>query len=164
MKTESTMLPLGTVAPTFSLPEPLTGNVVSLNDVKLSNGLLVAFICNHCPFVVLMQNQLHELGKDLKEMSIGMVGISSNDIVSYPEDGPVAMAELARNKFSTFPYILDQTQEVAKAYHAACTPDIFLFDKDLKLVYRYVFQERMYHLNGNQYTGYIYTIERNRSN
>lgn len=91
-----------------------------------------------------MQDQLHKLGKDLKEMSIGMVGISSNDIKSYPEDGPVGMAELARTKFSTFPYLLDQSQEIAKAYHAACTPDIFLFDKDLKLVYRYVVsRERM---------------------
>ena len=136
--TPSTMLPLGTGAPDFSLLEPLTGNTVSLQDVKKENGLLVVFMCNHCPFVVLLQDQLRALGEDFKKLSVGMVGISSNDVKAYPQDGKEPMAELARSKFSTFPYLLDETQDVAKAYRAACTPDLFLFDKDLKLVYRYV--------------------------
>lgn len=134
--TPSTMQTLGTVAPAFSLLEPLTGNQVSLNDVKGENGLLVVFMCNHCPFVVLMQNQLKALGEDLPKMGIGMVGISSNDVKDYPDDGVEAMKQFASTKFSTFKYLFDSTQEVAKAYRAACTPDIYLFDKDLKLVYR----------------------------
>ncbi|PXF44385.1 hypothetical protein BWQ96_05828 [Gracilariopsis chorda] len=134
--TPSTMLPLGTPAADFSLLEPLTGKSVSLADVKLENGVLIAFLSNHCPFVILLQDQLQALGRDLKEKGVGMVGISSNDIVAYPSDNPERMAELASTKFTTFPYLFDATQEIAKSYRAACTPDIYLFDKDLKLVYR----------------------------
>lgn len=132
----STMLPLGTVAPDFALMEPLTGKMVSLDDVKLEKGLLVVFMCNHCPFVILLQEQLAALGTDLKDMGIGMVGISSNDAKSYPQDGPKAMKTMASTTFSTFRYLFDETQAVAKAYRAACTPDIFLFDGNKKLVYR----------------------------
>lgn len=134
--TPSTMLPLGTQAADFSLLEPLTGKSVSLADVKLEHGVLIAFISNHCPFVILLQDQLQALGRDLKEKGVGMVGISSNDPVAYPSDNPERMAELASAKFNTFPYLFDATQGVAKSYRAACTPDIYLFDKDLKLVYR----------------------------
>lgn len=93
-------------------------------------------MCNHCPFVVLLQDQLRELGADLKTMGIGMVGISANDISTHPQDGPETMARYAATKFSTFTYLYDETQHVAKAYRAACTPDVFLFNKDKKLVYR----------------------------
>lgn len=136
--TKSAMLPLGTRAAPFALPEPLTGATVQLEDVTRRHGLLVAFICNHCPFVVMQQDQLRALGTDLAAMDIGMVGISSNDVGNYPQDGPEAMKAMAGSTFSTFKYLFDETQEVAKAYHAACTPDVYLFDKDLKLVYRYV--------------------------
>lgn len=130
------MLPLGTVAPAFSLLEPLTGNKVSLDDVHGENGLLVVFMCNHCPFVAMLQDQLKALGEDLPKMGIGMVGISSNDVNDHPDDGVGPMKAFASTKFSTFKYLFDSTQEVAKAYRAACTPDIYLFDKDSKLVYR----------------------------
>lgn len=134
--TKSAMLPLGTRAAPFALSEPLTGATVQLEDVTRRHGLLVAFICNHCPFVVMQQDQLRALGTDLAAMDIGMVGISSNDVGNYPQDGPEAMKAMAGSTFSTFKYLFDETQEVAKAYHAACTPDVYLFDKDLKLVYR----------------------------
>lgn len=132
------MLPLGTTAPDFSLVEPLTGNKLSLVDVMMDHGLLIVFMCNHCPFVVHLQDQLRALGSDLRTQSVGMVGISSNDIKDYPQDGPEQMAKMAKSTFNTFPYLFDDTQEVAKSYRAACTPDVFLFDKDMKLVYRYV--------------------------
>lgn len=136
VKTHSVMLGLGTKAPPFSLSEPLTGSNVSLEDAAGANGTLVVFMCNHCPFVILVRDQLKLLGDHCKSLSVGMVGISSNDIEKYPQDGPDAMADMARTTFSTFPYLLDESQEVAKKYRAACTPDIFLFDKDFKLVYR----------------------------
>lgn len=134
--TPSTMLPLGTTAPPFSLLEPLTGNKVSLEDVRGEKGTLVVFMCNHCPFVVMQQKQLKSLGEDLPKMGIGMVGVSSNDVKDHPDDGIGPMKDFAATKFSSFRYLFDETQDVAKAYHAACTPDIYLFDKDLKLVYR----------------------------
>lgn len=139
--TPSSTLPLGTVAPAFSLLEPLTGNKVSLEDVKGEKGTLVVFMCNHCPFVVMLQDQLKSLGEDFPKMGIGMVGISSNDVTDHPSDGVGPMKEFASTKFSTFTYLFDETQDVAKAYRAACTPDIYMFDKDLKLVYRYVCSE-----------------------
>lgn len=136
--TPSTMLPLGTIAPLFSLPEPLSGRTLSIDDVKRDNGLLVIFMCNHCPFVKFVQDLLNQLGTDMKDSNVGMVGISSNDVNDYPDDNAENMAKLASTTFSTFHYLLDETQQVAKSYRAACTPDIYLFDKDLKLVYRYV--------------------------
>ena len=130
------MRQLGTVAPDFSLVEPLTGEQVSLDDVMMEHGVLVVFMCNHCPFVVMLQNQLKALGTDLKAMGIGMVGISSNDVVSYPADAPEQMKKYARTTFSSFKYLYDETQETAKAYGAACTPDLFMYNKDKVLVYR----------------------------
>ncbi|CAN8067701.1 unnamed protein product [Agarophyton chilense] len=134
--TPSTMLPLGTTAQDFTLLEPLTGKKLSLADVKGENGVLIVFICNHCPFVVHLQDELTALGRDFRAKGVGMVGISSNDIHSYPADGPEEIAKFASKKFTTFPYLFDESQETAKAYRAACTPDIFLFDKNLNLVYR----------------------------
>ncbi|KAI0564450.1 alkyl hydroperoxide reductase [Gracilaria domingensis] len=136
--TPSTMLPLGTKAPDFTLQEPLTGKRLSLADVKGEYGLLVVFICNHCPFVIHLQDELAALGRDFKAKGVGMVGISSNDVKKYPADAPDEMANMASTKFNTFQYLFDETQEVAKAYRAACTPDIFLFDRDMTLSYRLV--------------------------
>lgn len=134
--TPSTMLPLGTRAPPFALPEPLTGATVSLPAAKGRSATLVVFMCNHCPFVVMLQHQLRALGADLKPRGVAMLAISSNDAADYPDDGPDAMKTFARTKFDSFTYLYDQTQDVAKSYRAACTPDAYLFDKDLKLVYR----------------------------
>lgn len=132
------MLALGTPAPDFSLLEPRTGKTLSLADVAGEKGLLVAIICNHCPFVKLITQQLGQLGSHLTSLSVGMVGISANDSNNYPEDAPSEMASIASSVWSTFPYLYDESQNVAKAYQAACTPDFFLFDKDMKLCYRYV--------------------------
>lgn len=136
--TPSTMLPLGTTAPPFNLIEPSTGKTISQNDVMRSNGLLVAFICNHCPFVVHLEDQLRCLGTDLAKMGIGMVGISASDVKNYPDDAPDKIAQKARSIWSTFNYLFDESQSVSKAYRAACTPDFYLFDKNFKLVYRFV--------------------------
>ena len=136
VKTASTMLPLGTVAPDFTLPEPKTGKMVSLKDVKGEKGLCIVFMCNHCPFVKHVSAELKRLGTDFPAMGIGFVGISSNDVDNYPDDHPDRMAEAARSSFSTFPYLYDRSQEVAKSYKAACTPDFYIFDAELRLQYR----------------------------
>ena len=132
---ESTMLPLGTKAPEFSLPDT-EGKTVSLADFTGKRGLLVMFICNHCPFVKHIRAELAKAGREYQEKGVGVVAIMSNDAANYPDDRPEKMKEEARNAGYTFPYLYDATQAVAKAYHAACTPDFFLFDQDLKLVYR----------------------------
>jgi len=134
--TPSVMLPLGTAAPDFSLPEPRTGQTVSLADSAEAEALLVVFMCNHCPYVKFVREELARLGQDLADKDVAMVGINSNDIVRYPSDGPDAMVQEAHTWGYTFPYLLDESQEVARAYKAACTPDFYLFDKDRKLVYR----------------------------
>lgn len=134
-RTPSTMLPLGTAAPDFRLPDT-EGNFVSLEDYKESPALLVIFMCNHCPFVKHIIDDLVDLIPGYQAKGLAVVAINSNDVESYPEDRPEKMAELAREKEFTFPYLYDETQEAAKAYHAACTPDFFLFDADHKLVYR----------------------------
>lgn len=136
VKTASTMMPLGQSAPAFELTNTIDGQTVSLTDFQGKAGLLVMFICNHCPFVKHVAQQLAALGKDYQMRGLGIVAISSNDLEKYPQDGPAAMKEEAASQGYTFPYLLDDTQQVAKAYRAACTPDFFLFDKDLKLVYR----------------------------
>lgn len=133
--TASTMLPLGTEAPDFVLPDT-KGKSVSVEDFKESPALLVVFMCNHCPFVKHILDGLVGLIKDYQAKGVAVVGISSNDAASYPEDQPELMAKVAKQKGFTFPYLYDETQDVAKAYHAACTPDFFLFDKQRKLVYR----------------------------
>jgi peroxiredoxin len=131
----STMLALGTTAPEFALPAP-DGSVHSLEDCMGDRGLLVAFICNHCPYVKHIFSELTALGHELPDLGLGMVGIMSNDIENYPADAPDKMAETAREQDWRFPYLVDASQEVAKAYTAACTPDFFLFDADHALVYR----------------------------
>jgi peroxiredoxin len=134
-RTASTMLPLGTIAQNFRLPDT-EGNHVSLEDYKDAPALLVIFMCNHCPFVKHILDDLVGLILEYQAKGLAVVAINSNDVESFQEDRPERMAELAREKDFTFPYLYDETQEVAKAYHAACTPDFFLFDVDRKLVYR----------------------------
>ncbi|MCC6676455.1 MAG: thioredoxin family protein [Phycisphaerales bacterium] len=135
-QTPSTMLPLGTSAPAFSLPDAASGRNVSLDDFKDSRALLVMFICNHCPFVKHVRAGLTQLARDYQARGLAVVAVSSNDPARYPEDGPAEMAKEARSAEYTFPYLFDGTQAVAKAYHAACTPDFFLFDGDRRLAYR----------------------------
>jgi len=133
--TPSTMLPLGTLAPDFSLTDT-QGNIVSLADFKNSPALLVIFMCNHCPFVKHILNDLVKLVEEYQQKGLGVVAINSNDVAGFPEDRPEMMAELAKKMRFTFPYLYDETQQVAKAYCAACTPDFFLFDSERRLVYR----------------------------
>jgi peroxiredoxin len=135
MAIESTMLPLGTQAPTFALPEPATGAVVSLDELN-GPALVVTFICNHCPYVQHVAAGLAELGRDLAAQGVVMVAISSNDVTTYPQDGPDEMVLEAQRHDWTFPYLFDETQDVARAYSAACTPDTFVFDGERRLVYR----------------------------
>lgn len=135
VKTASTMLELGTSAPDFSLPN-VDGSTVSLSDVSGKAGLLVAFICNHCPFVVHIRDEFAKFANEYQEKGIAVVAISSNDVENYPQDSPEKMKEEADAHGYTFPYLYDGDQSVAQAYKAACTPDLFLFDGDTKLVYR----------------------------
>ena len=129
------MLSLGTVAPDFSLPDP-RGKVVAKSDFANAPALLVMFICNHCPFVKHVQSQLVQLGREFQSHGVAVVAINSNDAANYPEDSPARMAEVAATAGYTFPYLYDESQTVAKAYQAACTPDFFLFDRQQRLVYR----------------------------
>jgi peroxiredoxin len=129
------MLSLGTAAPAFSLPD-VTGKTVSLTDFQHSPVLLVMFICNHCPYVKHVRAELAKLGKDYQSLGAAIVAISSNDVQSYPDDSPAKMAVEANDAGYSFPYLYDETQTVAQAYQAACTPDFYLFDKSRKLVYR----------------------------
>jgi peroxiredoxin len=137
----STMLDLGTEAPDFSLPDSVSGEVVSLGDLSEMKALLVMFICNHCPYVKHIREELARFARDYADASVGIVAISSNDIEEYPSDSPVAMAEEAGTYGYTFPYLYDEDQSVAKSYTAMCTPDFFLFGPDRKLVYRGRFDE-----------------------
>jgi peroxiredoxin len=133
--TPSTMLPLGTAAPDFRLPDT-NGKTVSPADFKDKPALLVIFMCNHCPYVKHIRDGLVELANDYQPRGVAIVGINSNDAANYPDDSPVKMAEEVRTVGYTFPYLYDESQAVAKAYRAACTPDIFLFDRGRRLVYR----------------------------
>ncbi|WP_420602451.1 thioredoxin family protein [Flagellimonas sp.] len=135
-RTPSNMLALGTEAPDFELMDTVTDTPISLSDAKGKNGTVIMFICNHCPFVVHVNPKIASLGKEYQSKGIGFIAISSNDVVNYPQDAPHLMKEKAAEEGYTFPYLYDETQEVAKAYDAACTPDFYLFDSDLKLVYR----------------------------
>jgi peroxiredoxin len=135
-RTESTMQPLGTLAPDFSLPDVLSGKTVSRDSVKGAGGLLVMFLCVHCPFVKHVEQGIARFGTDYAGNGLGIVAISSNDAAAYPADGPDGMRAQAKRLGFTFPYLYDETQQVARAYDAACTPDFFLYDRDLKLVYR----------------------------
>jgi peroxiredoxin len=130
------MLPLGTQAPDFQLPDVVSGKMISLATCSDKKALLVMFICRHCPYVKHVQTQLAQLGKDYQDHGVAIVGISSNDAEKYPDDSPESLKAMAEELDFTFPVCYDETQEVAKAYTAACTPDFFLFDADRKLVYR----------------------------
>lgn len=132
----STMLELGTRAPDFSLSDTVSGQHRTLEDVRGEKATLIVFICNHCPYVKLIKEELVQVGKDYIGQGMGMAAISSNDADQYPEDGPKAMREDALRLGYPFPYLWDEDQSAAKAYRAACTPDFFLFDRELKLVYR----------------------------
>ncbi|MCC6673319.1 MAG: thioredoxin family protein [Planctomycetes bacterium] len=134
--TESRMLPLGTKAPPFALPEPLTGKTVRLQDVAKGKATVVMFLCNHCPYVKHVQKGLVKLASEYLAKGVAFVAISANDAKAYPDDAPARMAEEARVHGYRFPYLYDETQEVAKAYQAACTPDFYVFDAGLRLVYR----------------------------
>lgn len=129
------MLPLGTAAPDFCLPDP-NGRLVRLSDFSAQPALLTMFICNHCPYVKHVRTELTQLGKAYAARGVALVAINSNDVASYPEDGPSEMAREAAEAGYGFPYLFDETQAVARAYHAACTPDFFLFDRQRRLVYR----------------------------
>jgi peroxiredoxin len=141
MAVTSTMLPLGTTAPDFALPDVVSGQKVSLSDFDGSAGLLVMFICNHCPYVQHVRSELARFGRDYKDSGLGIVAISSNDADQYPDDGPEAMKQEAESHGYTFPYLFDEDQVVAARYTAMCTPDFFLFDADRELVYRGRFDE-----------------------
>ena len=134
--TYSEMMPLGTVAPDFSLPDSVSGKVLSLNELKSSKGTVVMFICNHCPYVVHVQYEIANMAKEYQELGLSFVAISSNDIENYPMDAPELMKIKAEDIGYTFPYLYDESQDVAKSYQAACTPDFYLFDGDLKCIYR----------------------------
>jgi peroxiredoxin len=135
------MLPLGTAAPDFTLPDVASGQTVTLATFAGAPALLVAFICNHCPFVVHLLDPLADLIKEFQPRGLAAVAISSNDISTHPADAPGKMAQLAADRHFTFPYLYDDTQAVAKAYHAACTPDFYVFDAARRLVYRGQFDD-----------------------
>jgi peroxiredoxin len=136
MAVTSAMLPLGTKAPDFTLPDVVSGRQVSLGDFDGSKGVLVMFICNHCPYVQHVRDELARFGRDFEADDLGIVAISANDADQYPDDGPDAMRKEALRSGYTFPYLFDADQTVASAYTAMCTPDFFLFDANRELVYR----------------------------
>jgi peroxiredoxin len=133
--TPSTMLPLGMTAPDFRLPDT-NGKIISLADFKNAPALLVIFMCNHCPYVIHIRAGLAQLARDYAPRGVGIVGISANDAKNYPADSPAKMKDEVKTAGYIFPYLYDETQAIAKNYRAACTPDIFLFDKNQQLVYR----------------------------
>ncbi|MFT4678097.1 MAG: peroxiredoxin [Flavobacteriales bacterium] len=134
--TPTVQIPLNFKAPDFSLPEPLSGELCTWNDIQGLKGTVVMFICNHCPYVVHVVDELVKLGMDYKNEGIGFVAISSNDVSTHPNDGPYQMAVLAREKEFPFPYLYDESQEIARSYDAACTPDFSVFSHEGKCIYR----------------------------
>ena len=136
MAVESFMLSLGTSAPPFTLRDVVTGEVYQLDSFAGSSALLVMFICRHCPYVVHVEQEIARIGRDYRDTGLGIIAISSNDAKSYPDDAPPRLKEMAERLALTFPFCCDETQEVAKAYRAVCTPDLFLFDRQRRLVYR----------------------------
>ena len=150
--TPSTMPELGGTAPDFSLPDVVSGADVTRDAARGPQGLLVMFICRHCPYVVHVQEGLARLGRDYAARGVGIVAISANDAAAYPEDRPERLAAQARQQGFTFPYLHDESQDTARAYGAACTPDFFLYDKDLKLAYRGQFDDSRPN-NGKPVTG-----------
>jgi peroxiredoxin len=140
VNTPSTMLPLGTRAPDFTLTDAVSGKTVSLSDLE-GDALLVMFICNHCPFVIYVRDEITKLANDYMDRGVAIVAINSNSVDTHPQDGPEHMKRLATELGWRFPFLFDETQEVAKAYRAACTPDFFLMDAERKLVYRGQFDD-----------------------
>lgn len=134
--TPSTMLPIGTTAPDFSLPDSVSGSAVSLSDFDGASALLVMFICNHCPYVIHIREDFGPLASEYAERGLRVVAINANDLEKYPQDGPANMKALCQELDWPFPFLMDEDQSVAKAYQAACTPDFFLFDANQKLAYR----------------------------
>jgi thiol-disulfide isomerase/thioredoxin len=151
-ETPSSMVPLGTPAPDFRLLEPATGKLVARDDLRDAKALLVMFICNHCPFVKHVRKGLAEFGRDYQHRGLAIVAVNSNDVASYPEDSPDKMIHEVKTAGYVFPYLYDETQAVAKAYRAACTPDFFLYNSDRKLVYRGQFDDSR-PSNGRPVTG-----------
>ena len=134
--TPSNMMPLGTIAPDFELPDTVSGETKTLSQFKSGKAIVIMFICNHCPYVVHVQEEIVRLANDYLSKGILFVAISSNDINNYPADSPEKMKEMAVEKDYPFPYLFDESQDVARSYNAACTPDFYIFDQDLKCVYR----------------------------
>lgn len=134
--TPSTMAPLGMAAPDFHLPDVVSGKTVSLADFSGRDALLVMFICRHCPYVVHVQAELSRLGRSYQTRNVGVLAVSANDAAAYPDDSPKELQRQAAEQSFVFPYLYDESQSVARAFGAACTPDFFLFDKSLRLVYR----------------------------
>ena len=139
--TPSAMVDLGTTAPKFNLPDTVSGRRVSLDEIKSDKATVVMFICNHCPYVIHIAEVLTKVAREYKEMGVSFVAISSNDVENYPQDSPDKMKEFAAEHNFSFPYLYDETQEAAKAYKAECTPDLFVYDKNMKLVYRGQFDD-----------------------
>ncbi|MDW3095709.1 MAG: thioredoxin family protein [Gammaproteobacteria bacterium] len=136
VKTLSRMIPLGTIAPEFELLEPGSGEIKGLNELRGSSATVIMFICNHCPFVKHITSELTSLANDYLSKGIAFIAINSNDVDNYPDDSPENMVKEAKANGYLFPYLFDETQQVAKAYHAVCTPDFFVFDANLACVYR----------------------------
>ena len=134
--TESKMMALGTQAPDFALPDTVSGNVLGFSDIKGKSGTVILFLCNHCPYVIHVNSELVKIAKEYQSKDIGFVAISSNDAEKYPDDAPDKMKIVAKVLQYPFPYLYDESQEVARAYDAACTPDIYLFDQNDALFYR----------------------------
>lgn len=134
--TESNMLPLGTEAPNFTLPDTVSGKNMSWSDIATDKATVVMFICNHCPYVIHVNPEIKRLTDEYAAKGVGFVAISSNDVANYPADAPHLMTKLVQDEGFNFPYLYDESQEVAKAYDAACTPDFYVFDGEKKLAYR----------------------------
>ncbi|QCX39276.1 thioredoxin family protein [Aureibaculum algae] len=140
-RTPSNMIPLGTKAPKFNLKDTVTDQSLSLTNLKGEKGTVMLFICNHCPFVIHINEELVKVANDYISNGISFIAISSNDVENYPQDAPYLMKKVAKELKYPFPYLYDETQEVAKTYDAACTPDLYVFDTDLKLAYRGQFDD-----------------------
>jgi peroxiredoxin len=140
-RTASAMVALGAKAPDFILPDTVSGNLMSLQDIAGEVATVVMFICNHCPYVKHINKELVRLAGEFTKKGIGFVAISANDVINYPEDAPALMKQVAMEYAYPFPYLYDESQEVAKAYEATCTPDFFVYDKNLRLVYRGQFDD-----------------------
>ena len=136
MAIASVMLPLGTPAPPFALRDVVSAQIYSLDSFTDKTALLVMFMCRHCPYVVHVEHGIAKIGQDYRDTGLGIIGVSSNDPVQYPDDAPPRLKEMAGRLGFTFPFCFDETQDVAKAYRAACTPDFYLFDQERRLVYR----------------------------